>query len=329
MNLLILSPGRRCEIIKNFKTQLNKRNQKVIAVDMDKYAPALYFADKFYVVKKNFDNLETYIEEIIKICQKENAGFLMTLIDPELELLSGYRDRFSENHIQLILSDDRHIKITLDKYLFYLEYRNNMHLPKTFRTYDEAIREVNAGSISFPIMAKPINGSASLGIQKINSFPEMEFYKSRNDYIYQEYLRGKEIGIDLYFDLITGEIVSVFMKEKIAMRSGETDKAISIFRKDLLKEIIKLEEDRGGYRGPVDVDMFISQDNKIFILEVNPRFGGGYPLAHYCGVDFIELIVNNLNGIQNKAKIGGYKLDTVMMKCNKLIFKTGADIYEE
>lgn len=327
MNLLILSPGRRCELVKNFKRHLNKRRQSVITVDMDKYAPALYFADKFHIVEKDFDNLEAYITKVIKICKKEGVGHVMTLIDPELALLARYAGRFKENKVELILSGADAITATLDKYLFFQQYKNDFSLPATFRTAREAAEAIKGGGACFPLMAKLINGSASIGNQRINSFTELDYYSNRQEYIFQEYLSGREVGVDVYFDTISGKIVSIFMKEKICMRSGETDKAFSIFRPDVLKEVMKLEK-TGVFKGPVDIDMFLC-GKKIVFLEINPRFGGGYPLAHYSGVDFVKLIVNNINGIVNKPKLGGYDLDTTMMKCNKFVFKSGEKIYEQ
>ena len=94
MNFMILSPGRRCELIKYFKCALNERGRSLVTLDMDKYAPALYFSDKWHVVAKDFANLENYVDIIVDVCKKEQVSFLMTLIDPELELLSRYLQPF-------------------------------------------------------------------------------------------------------------------------------------------------------------------------------------------------------------------------------------------
>lgn len=322
MNFMILSPGRRCELVKYFKEALNEAGRRLITLDMNHYAPALYFSDKWHVVTKDFANLENYIDLIIEICKKEKVSYLMTLIDPELELLSKYRRRFEENKITLILSSDNDIKVTMDKYAFYLFYKDKTNMAKTCRNYNEAMR-----GLELPIFAKPRYGSASIGTQKISSNEEFEAYKSKDNYVFQEYINGREIGVDVYFDLISGQIVSVFMKEKLAMRSGETDKSISIFRQDILVELKKLEK-YGHFRGPVDVDMFIGEDGKVYINEINPRFGGGYPHAHFCGVNFVKLIVNNMNGVVNKASIGGYKLGVTMMKCNRYVYRSGNEIFE-
>lgn len=325
---MILSVGRRCELVKYFKEELNTNGRKIIVADISEYAPALYKADKFYILKKDFCDLREYVDSIIKICKSENVSFLLTLIDPELELLSQYRKYFKENNITLIISDPNIIETTTDKYLFYVTYRNKLKVLKTYKDYYEVANAINTGELKFPIIAKLIKGSASIGMHKMNNKSEFDgFAYCSEELIYQEFISGKEIGMDVYVDLISGKIVSVFMKEKIAMRAGETDKSVSVFRKDMLEEILKLEN-CGDFKGPLDIDVFLSEDGNIYINEINPRFGGGYPHAHNCGVNFIKMIVNNINGVENEINLGNYPLNVKMMKYNGILFKNQGELYE-
>lgn len=324
-NLMILSPGRRCELVRYFKDELHKKKRKIFALDMDKNAPALYFADKHFVIRKDFDNLKSYIEEVIKICKEQKVGFLLTLIDPELKLLSDYGDTFKKNQIELILSGKEAVINTFDKFLFYKKYKDILSLVKTYKDYQEVMQAISKNELKFPIIAKPRNGSASINVNKINSKKELEQFSDKEGYIYQQFVSGKEFGVDVYFDLISGKIASVFIKEKIAMRSGETDKAVSCFREDILNEITKLQE-IPGLKGPLDVDVFVSTEGRVYINEINPRFGGGYPHAYYCGVDFIKLIVNNLEGKENRPSFNSYPSGIKMLKYNGFLFEKDGKI---
>ena len=120
--------------------------------------------------------------------------------------------------------------------------------------------------------------------------------------------------------MITGELVSVFMKKKIAMRAGETDKAISVKSEKVLNEVKKLTNIKGLY-GPIDVDVFVSKSGEVFINEINPRFGGGHPHAYGCGVNFMQLILNNLEGKKNEPSFNNYKEGIMMLKYNGLLFR--------
>ena len=135
----------------------------------------------------------------------------------------------------------------------------------------------------------------------------------------QEFLRGQEIGADVYIDMISGEIVSIFTKKKIVMRAGETDKAVS-FKDPALFELIEQFVKQAGFKGQIDIDIF-EIDGEYYISEVNPRFGGGYPHAYECGCDHMTLIKNNLCGIANEKRIGAYEEGVYMMKYNEVMIK--------
>lgn len=111
----------------------------------------------------------------------------------------------------------------------------------------------------------------------------------------QEFLNGQEIGADVYIDLISGEVVSIFTNKKILMRAGETDKSVS-FKDEKLFELVEKFVKESGFRGQIDI---FDVDGEYYISEINPRFSGGHPHAYECGVNNIILIIKNLNGIEN------------------------------
>jgi carbamoyl-phosphate synthase large subunit len=320
MNLLILSPGRRVEIVEYFKETFHAAGRKVYTLDMSPYAPALYSGDEFFRIEKDFDHLDKYINDILGICKEKNISVILTLIDPELVLLSDYKELFESNGIRLILCDLTFIKQTFDKFGFYNTYKDIIKLVDTVGSYDDAVARLESGEWSFPLFAKLRDGSASIGIKKISNYADFEGIKEEKKYIYQPFIDGSEYGIDAYFDMITGELVSVFMKKKIAMRAGETDKAISVKSEKVLNEVKKLTNIKGLY-GPIDVDVFVSKSGEVFINEINPRFGGGHPHAYGCGVNFMQLILNNLEGKKNDPSFNNYKEGIMMLKYNGLLFR--------
>lgn len=320
MNLLILSPGRRVEIVEYFKETFHAAGRKVYTLDMSPYAPALYSGDEFFRIDKDFNHLDQYIAHILEICKEKNISIILTLIDPELVLLSDYKELFESNGIKLILCDLTFIKQTFDKFGFYNTYKDIVKLVDTVGSYEDAIARIESGEWSFPLFAKLRDGSASIGIKKISNHADFEGIKEEKKYIYQPFIDGSEYGIDAYFDMLTGELVSVFMKKKIAMRAGETDKAISVKSEQVLDEVKKLANIKGLY-GPIDVDVFVSKSGEVFINEINPRFGGGHPHAYGCGVNFMKLILNNLEGKKNEPCFNNYKEGIMMLKYNGLLFR--------
>lgn len=173
------------------------------------------------------------------------------------------------------------------------------------------------GIVSFPVFVKPVKGSASLNINKVISKKQLDvLFNLYDGLMIQEFLDGTEYGADVYIDMISGKPVSVFIKEKLKMRAGETDKAVSV-KDEMLFDLIVRFVKASKFRGVIDIDVFKS-NGEYYISEVNPRFGGGYPHAYECGVNFPKMIINNLSGSVNAQDIGGYNDGIYMMKYNEV-----------
>lgn len=318
MNILITSCGRRTQLIKYFKDEFEGIG-KVVVTDCDELAPALYFADKYYITEK-IDN-KNYIDRLIEICKEEKIIGILSLIDPELSLLAKNKERFEEIGVKIIGSDYESNQLCFDKYKFYKFLINNkFSCAKTYISFNEFLNDYNEGLIEFPIFIKPRRGSASIGVNLINSLEQLRMlFNIFPDMIIQEYIKGQEYGVDCYVDLISKEVISIFVKKKLRMRSGETDKAVSV--KDVeLFEVIKDLVEKSKLTGPIDIDVFKSKDTWI-ISEINPRFGGGYLLAYECKENYPKYIINNLYDKENVQTIGNYDSGKYMMKHDTLIVK--------
>ena len=318
INILILSAGTRNKIVQYFKKTLGE-NGKVIATDMSTIAPAIYEADKYYIVPRITE--PGYIDIILDICKKENISGVLSLIDPELSLLAENEEKFKNIGTTVIGSSYELCERALDKMQMFQWLRSHgYNCAKSYVDKNEFFADVKTGKANYPVFVKPVRGSASIAISKVfdNETVDLLFDHSDNLMI-QEYLDGQEIGADCYIDLLSGELVSVFTKKKIVMRAGETDKSVS-FKDEKLFELIKKFVNESGWRGQIDIYIF-EINGEYHISEVNPRFGGGYPHAYECGADHMKLIVNNLNGIVNSDVIGNYKENVYMMKYNEIMIK--------
>ena len=318
INILILSAGTRNKIVQYFKKTLGE-NGKVIATDMSTIAPAIYEADKYYIVPRITE--PGYVDIILDICKKENISGVLSLIDPELSLLAENEDKFKAVGTTVIGSSYELCERALDKMQMFQWLRSHgYNCAKSYVDKNEFFADVKTGKANYPAFVKPVRGSASIAISKVfdNETVDLLFDHSDNPMI-QEYLDGQEMGADCYIDLLSGELVSVFTKKKIVMRAGETDKSVS-FKDEKLFELIKKFVNESGWRGQIDIDIF-EINGEYHISEVNPRFGGGYPHAYECGADHMKLIVNNLNGIVNSDVIGNYKENVYMMKYNEIMIK--------
>lgn len=315
MNILILSAGTRNKIVQYFKNAIGNTGN-VVATDASELGPAIYDADKYYIVPPITNT--NYIDIILDLCKKEKIDGVLSLIDPELSLLAKNESRFKEIGTTVIGSSYDLCELSLDKMkMYYWLSEHGYNCARSWMSREEFYKAVELKKVTFPVFVKPYRGSASISISKVYDKETVEsLFNHENDLMIQEYLNGQEIGADVYIDLISGEVVSIFTKKKIKMRAGETDKSESFKNKELF-DLIEQFVLEAGFKGQIDIDIF-DIGGKYYISEVNPRFGGGYPHAYESGCDHMGLIINNLKGNTNSKSIGNYDDGIVMMKYNEV-----------
>lgn len=318
MNILILSAGTRDKVVQYFKKELAGKG-RVIATDCSNLAPAVYEADAFYLVPRITE--PGYLDVVLDICKKEKIAGVFSLIDPELSLLAKERERFLSVGTTPVISDYELVETCFDKYRMF-EMLRNMQIPtaKCYIEKEAFYRVEESGEISYPVFVKPVRGSASIHINKVGSKKEIEVLCDLyDDLMMQEYMDGTEFGADVYVDMISGKCTDIFVKKKIKMRAGETDKSVS-FKDEKLFALIRDFVEECGFRGMIDIDIF-EIDGVYYISEVNPRFGGGYPHAYACGVNMPAAVIRNLDGQENEVRIGEYKEGICMMKFNEVMIR--------
>lgn len=325
MNYLMLSVGRRGELLKDFRKSIED-GSKIIATDLSPYAPAIYFADKQYLVPR-IDDPE-YIGTILDICKKEQINAVTTFIDPEIEILAKNRDRFSELGVEVLAPYEETAELCFDKYKMF-KHLQSVGVPTvmTWGTLEEFDEARKAGEVDFPVFVKPRTGSGSVGARRVYSHEILtESMKEDPSLIIQELMDCEDLDADVYIDTITHEAVAAFSKRKIETRIGGASKTIS-FKDEKLFSFISQIVKTLKFNGPVDMDFFY-RDGKYYLSEVNPRFGGAYLHAYGAGVDFIKLIEKNVRGEANTPEFGNYEEGVVMMMYDSVVIRKPGELAE-
>lgn len=310
MTILFTCAGRRTYLLKYFKDNLAEGDQ-VIAVDMQLSAPALQAADIKLQVPAVYD--PEYINIIWDVCSKYGVDVLISLNDLELPMLAENKSRFEMLGVKLIVSDPEIIEVCFDKIKTAQWIESlGLHSPKTYARLDDAKTALANGEISFPLFLKPRWGSGSIGLESVSDMEELDICYNLlmkkiqksilatvsvgTEYILiQEQLTGLEFGLDVMNDL-EGNHVAVSVKQKLAMRAGETDKAIT---RDLpeLRDIGRKIAEALKHIGNLDVDIMQRIDGEYCVLELNPRFGGGFPFSYEAGVNMPKAIIQWVKGL--------------------------------
>ncbi len=309
MNILFTCAGRRTYLLKYFIENMSSED-KVVATDMQLSAPALQVADVKIQVPAVYDS--KYIDITLNICKEQKIDALISLNDLELPILAENKAKFEALGVKVIVSDPEVIDIAFDKYKTAQWVESiGLNAPKTYVTLASAKEALAKGEIAFPLFMKPRWGSGSIGLETIDDMEELDIYyhllmkkikktilataSVGDEYIMiQEKLTGNEFGLDVMNDL-DGNNVAVSVKQKLAMRAGETDKAITVD----LPEVREMGATIGRnlrHIGNLDVDIMQRANGDYCVLELNPRFGGGFPFSYEAGVNLPKAILMWLRG---------------------------------
>lgn len=284
-NILILSAGRRVELVQAFKEAVEAKmpGRKVYAADMKpEVAPACHIADDRFLLPSA--RSLNYIDAILELVTRNSIGLVVPTIDTELLVLSENREKFEAVGCHLIIPDYDIVKVCRDKRKTAALF--NSKGIETPKIYDRQ-------KIVFPCFCKPYDGSCSVGAKVLNSDSELTpDLLTDEKMIFMELIGSDyvEYTVDAYYDR-KGSLCCLVPRERIEVRGGEVSKGIT--RRDFVYELLvdKLHN-LPGARGCLTIQVFVDKSNRMIRgIEINPRFGGGYPLTHAAGARYPEWLV--------------------------------------
>lgn len=285
-NILITSAGKRCELLLEFQRELKLYYPaaKVFTVDCNpKMAPACRLSEGAFTVPKVTS--PNYIDEILHLSRLEDVSIIIPTIDTELLVLAENRDNFARYGVEVMVSDKDFIEICRDK-------RRTIELFDRLGIRNPAPRD--KFNPLFPMFAKPYDGSLSTNIHILRSKDDLtEEILDDPKLMFMEYIdktEYKEFTVDMYYGA-DHHVKSIVPRERIEIRSGEVNKGAT--RKNYLVEYLKGRMSYiPGVRGCICMQLFYRErDNDVVGIEINPRYGGGYPLSYYAGANFPAMMI--------------------------------------
>lgn len=333
MNLLFTCAGRRNYLLNYFKEIIGEQGV-IIAVDSNCSAPALADADLALIVPP-IENPE-YIAALKCIIDQYQVDMVLSLNDLELPLLAKHKSYLESGGARVIISNEKIVSIASDKWKTFHFFQNlNIPTPLSFLSVTDTLNAISESRINFPLIIKPRWGSGSIGIKQVDNQRELrlayawlnvEIKKSAlnhmncNDVdeaiIIQERLVGQEYGMDILNDF-EGKYYDSFARKKLTMRSGETDKATTVIRKEF-SDLGRTLAGETKHIGIMDCDFFVANE-QVYFLEMNPRFGGGYPLSHAGGINVPGIYLEWLKGNMDVDKYNSYMNNQTFSKCDRIV----------
>jgi carbamoyl-phosphate synthase large subunit len=297
MNLLLTSVGRRVELVRLFRHALNGKGE-VFATDMDNTAPGLYAAHRSHIVPPA--SSPDYIPALLDLCRRQRITAIVPLIDTELPLLAESHQQFQAVGTFLLVARPDVIETCFDK-LKTAQFFTQLGVPTpecwsspemaSRGRYRFSPRELVVSPFA-PKVVKPRQGSASRGVVVCRTLEEVRYWWDRTEQpLIQDYAAGEEITTDVLCDL-EGRPLEQVQRKRLKVRAGEVERGITVAYRDVADYAFRIAQALKS-PGVFNVQCFLTGQGPLF-SEVNPRFGGGYPLAHAAGARFPERIVQML-----------------------------------
>ena len=314
MNILLTSVGRRVELLKAFRESMSQSSitGEIITTDLKRNAPASFLADTAELVPR-IDRPD-YIDRLLDICDRHQIDLLIPLIDTELHLLSLHEQRFRDRGVTVVISSTAVNDICHNKKKTGLFFQTiGVKTPKIYQLDEVEDRD-------FPVIIKPNQGSASVDVYKIKNRTELNFFANYvEDPIIQELISGEEYTIDVLVNF-QGKAISIVPRLRLETRAGETSKGTTVKNPALIAAAKYVVESLPGAIGCITVQCFLQPDGEIIFIEINPRFGGGYPLAYRAGADFPLWLFQLCAGKNPQVAIDEWEDGLSMFRYDEAIF---------
>ena len=326
MNILLTSAGRRSYIVDYFK---NCVGVDKVYVSNSVYTIACKRADDFFISPLIYS--DEYIPSIIAYCKEKGITVVLSLFDIDLFVLAKNESSFSDAGIELVLAPSSFIEICNDKWKTYKFIKAlKLKTPKTYITVDTVVEAVKRGEIRYPLIMKPRWGMASMDIYTIDDEEELRVLTNKckkdifNSYlkyessmteaqaiVYQEKISGDEYGLDILNDL-NGNYVATFAKQKLAMRSGETDLGLTC-ESSPFETLSRTIAENSHHHGICSLDCFKTEMG-VYVIEMNCRISGHYPLSYLAGFNYPQLLVDWINNKETNPDLLQYKTGLYIVK---------------
>ncbi|WP_373457650.1 ATP-grasp domain-containing protein [Microbacterium murale] len=316
---LLSSAGRRGSLVTLLQQQpLHVERSRVVATDVSLLSAAGRLADEFEQVPPVRD--PEFISRTLAIAVEHNVGVIIPTIDPEIEVYANHRDVFSQQGIDIWVSSPEVTRLGWDKWSLYRWLRER-GLP-TVDTFE--VTDLPEGSLTGPVVAKPRSGSSGIGVVIADSIELLDLEGLDESYIVQSKAPGFEVTVDFAVGL-SGRVLAIVPRRRIEVRGGEVSKGVTVDYPAVIDVARKVANQLPGAYGALNVQVFYDPaGGEINIIEINPRFGGGYPLAHLAGANFFDALLRDGRG--EHVEELKWEAGTLLLRYDTEVIVSGFDV---
>jgi carbamoyl-phosphate synthase large subunit len=321
ISILITSAGRRVELIHAWKSSaraLLGPKARIYANDLrPSLSAACQLADQSFAICRCTE--PGYPAQVLEQCLANGIQLVIPTIDTELQALAEARETFAAAGVQVVVSNPELVRQCRDKRLTAALFAS-LSIP-TPKILDPA-------HLTFPCFMKPVGGSCSQGVKAIPSSDHLAPIDIRNpDNLFQELVPGNwiEYTIDLYYSK-SGDLLGCVPRQRLEVRGGEISKGIT--RKDKVLQFLKnYFANLKGARGVVTLQIFVDPSREQMLgIEINPRFGGGYPMSHAAGANYPAMLIREYLLGESLDYTEAWEANLVLLRHDTMVVSAGAPV---
>lgn len=316
-NVLISSAGRRVGLMDCIRRDMAALDitGELIAADMSELCAARAFASRFVQVPAVSN--PGFADELLDLCQKLEVALVVPTIDPELPVYASLRDEFAATGTTVLISGPETVRITGDKRETW-RWLREAGLP-TVLQWDLQDALTSVDELRYPLIAKPARGSASVGVQLLRDASELHALSGSLEMVIQELARGHEYTVDVWVGA-NGEPTCAVPRRRLEVRSGEVSKGLTDARPVVVDVASDVAASLPDAFGPLTVQVFATDENDVRVIEINPRFGGGYPLAWEAGARYTRWALQHAMGAAPEPNGFEWQDELVMLRYDEAVF---------
>ena len=292
-SVLFTCAGQRVDIVSAF----GRAGAATIATDINRLAPALYHADQYELVPRVGD--PEYVPELARLVEEHGVDLIVPLTDLDQLVLAEGRDELGT---AVLLPPAGVVAQMGDKYVAH-ETFERLGIPSPPSWLPEHLPD----DVEFPLVIKAREGFGSRNIYRADDGQELEFHLARTPVpsFVQTFCQGEEFSIDVFCDF-DGRCLNAIPRTMIESKGGESIKGTTIRDRELIEYGRRVAEALPIW-GPANIQCFRESDGSLLVTDVNPRFGGAFPLPHSAGSRYPELALAIANGEQPEPTLGEFK----------------------
>jgi carbamoyl-phosphate synthase large subunit len=320
LNFLVSSAGRRGELVAILRKTLADlgREGEVFCIDRSPLSAAGHLSDGFDLVPSVDD--PTFISALREVCLRREVTHVIPTIDTELAVLAAHRHEFSEQGVHVWVSEPATVAIAQDKRRTHAWLSAHGFPTPRQLDLDHAIDEAQSGALSLPMIAKPSGGSSSIGLARVSTVTDLLALDADLDYVVEEVAVGAEHTVDVWVDA-SGRCRCAVPRLRLETRAGEVSKGVTVRNEALISLASGVAEALPGAFGALNIQIFLDQSSgALNVIEVNARFGGGFPLTWAAGGKFPQWIVEDLAGESTTGDVDAWQEDLLMLRYDQGVY---------